>query len=393
MNRRQMRRFFRVLLCACTPVTVWAQDAGSVLIGGFELIPALDVQFVEDSNLYQSGDPQSDSLRIISPSLSASFDNGISGFSLGYRLTRADYSSYVDENYTDHLYETAFGWQLNEGHRLVIDGSLLQTHDARSPDAPSGQNASELDKYDDSAVDLQYDWGYDDARLGLTLAAAMSARDYTTNLSSTRERNRSQTELGGSLRFHLLERLTSRVDFNTALIDYEVDSAAGGSRDGSEAVYTLGFSWEMSSQLFMDIDLGVLDRDFDDVQRQGFSTSSWALDLNWSPLARSTVNLASSRATEEPSSGDSDVILRTSAGISWSHEWSRRLRSTLAYINSESDYRGSQREDNADDYAIRVNYQFRRWLDVGVNAQYLEQRSTEVDYDRTRLGLDMAITL
>nr|MBX2809206.1 outer membrane beta-barrel protein [Cellvibrionaceae bacterium] len=254
-------------------------------------------------------------------------------------------------------------------------------------------SAPELDKYEDTSVDARYDLGRESTRLRLHLNAEVMAREYTTNPSTTRIRDRSQTQLGGRLSLRMLDRLSSRVQLSSLAIDYDANNDPGGRRDSNETSYTLGFSWQISSQFDIDVDAGKLEREFDSPRRRGFSTSSWDVELNWSPLDRSAFGLLSSRSTEEPSSGNSDVIVRTRTGVSWSHEWSSRLRSSLAYSRGESEYKGSQREDDTDDYSMDVNYQFRRWLGFGLNAQYLEQRSTDVDYDRTQLGLNVLITL
>lgn len=380
-----------LVLISCVSLNAHAQDEGSFFIGGFELTPTLNLQRIDDSNVYQDDNEESSTLTLINPSVRAVFDTGTSGFTMGYSLFDASYSSLDDENYTDHLFDLSFGSIISDTQRFQIDSSLFKSHDARGPDAPSGRLSRDLDKYEESSTDASYNIGGDDSRIQLSLLGGTLSREYTSNRDTTRELDRKETSYGAEIGFYLANDVVGRLTTGVLKVDYDQDDS---NRDSEEQSNGVGLTWTPSSQTRVVADWSVLDRSFDTGDRDDISTSNWGLTFDWSPLSYSQFSFSSDTSIEETPNGIGDAILVTRHSASWSHDWNERFSTLLGYEYSESDYEGVRRKDEAHDYNLSLDYSSRRWLTMGLTGQYTSQDSNAIDdYDRTQLGFNLLITL
>jgi hypothetical protein len=352
-------------------------DASSIPVGPFDLTPSVELEYIDDDNITADAlSPISSKLTVVSPGFSLRFDDGLSGVSLNYLLQDASYSNNDngDNDYTDQFIDLAAGTIIAEIHRVEISAEFIESHDPRDS-SPSGNL---LDEYEDESLGLSYTLGLGDSPFSFRASIENFERRYQSNLSLTRPFDRDEEILSFDILYDLSADILLSLELSDTDIEYINDPDRDDpvfSRDGTEEFFGIGVDWDINEAIDLQLLVGETERDLSVGSRGGFSGSFWDASLEWSPLSYSTVTLDVSRYTDEDNTQQrSDFTVRRDTGITWVHYWFDNFATEISYSDQSVDYSSSPRKDDFDEYEIRLQYQFRRW--VGFDVFYRDAERT-----------------
>jgi uncharacterized protein (PEP-CTERM system associated) len=139
---------------------------------------------------------------------------------------------------------------------------------------------------------------------------------------------------------------------------------------------------------------GNVDKDFDGSTRASFSGTTWEAQVDWTPSEQTLVTVNSSHTPRETSTGG-NFIEAASTSVNWNQSWTSIVSTTISASFGADDYDGSSRSDDLTNYGISLDYQFRRWMTVGVTYENTDSNSNNdtFDYDRNIVGLTANISL
>lgn len=371
-----------------------AQQEGPAFIAAdpFLVYPGIDLGFGYDDNLYSSEiNKKSSSLLTISPWLRVEARPGPHRFDLSFGYTAGRYGGSGADNYEDYQLAASLHAILSQRTDLGMRLQHRHGHDPRgSTDRAFGDSP---DEYNDTGIDGTLGYGAAGARGRLEVSGGHTSRVYQTNRESTAANDHDTGILGGTLLWRVAPKTQVLLQGEGRSIDYDEPTST---LDSDETRYYLGARWDATARTSGSAKIGVLKKDFRSEERQDFSTSSWEVGVRWSPLTYSVFDLNTTRQTEE-STGLGDTIVSTRNLLTWTHSWSRRVRTQILAGWTHDDYRGEgvTREDDTGSLGLRAFYQFRRWLRFGAEYTYSDRDSSDsfFDYQRNTFSITLNATL
>ncbi|TRY32851.1 outer membrane beta-barrel protein [Aliiglaciecola sp. M165] len=399
----QIKRFAVATVAISMSTGVYSQEPGGIRLGGFQLIPAIEIGMEKDDNVTRSSTDQIESWkRTIAPEVILLNSFGANQFQVGYRIERGDYMSSEEDNYTDHFVSVQLDYELNSRHRTKSSLEYEDGHDARGTafSIGLGETLGTVDTYKALQGEVVYSYGAltSDGRIDVNLG--YRELDYDGEEEIFLVRDRSFITLGASF-FYRLGALTDLVieAYNTE-VSYDFTVDGGASFDSTNRGALLGIQWETTAATTSYFKVGYQEKSFDAQEREKFSGFDWSAGVVWQPLDRTTLTFATSNDTDE-TNGEGNFINRRSYSVTWQHDWLERLSTRLQYSTFDDIYEGSanSREDDLTIVRFTTEYEFRRWLSFELYYQYDERESESVNalidlqYDRNVFGLNARFTL
>lgn len=383
-----------------------------ITFGSVDIIPTLNLGAAYDDNIRSEGNStESDTLITINPAVRAQIDNGISGFSLDYSLTKGEYLSESDEDFLNQTYGASFGWNIVDTHTVNLSATLFDAHDPRSPDAPSGVSGrDELDEYEDTTYTFNYQYGDRSVLFGYSLTASLFDKEYKTNrqekvvdgqtFPSTALNDRETKRYDAQFNINVSEALQLNLLYGLSETRYVEDASV--TDDSDQQSYGVGVNWDISVVFGLNASYSEVERDLinDPTQDDATKSEQYSLGGSWSPYSYSQVTLDLSQVINEPSNTSTDqedFVEVQSIQLAWNHDWTDVFSTNMSYANAESDFVGSdsRRVDDSDTVNLGFDYQFRRWATLNFNVRQTSRDGTQASpkSDRTAAQLGVALTL
>ncbi len=231
-------------------------------------------------------------------------------------------------------------------------------------------------------------------------------RRYSNNLERTRFQERNTDNINTTLFYQILPNTSLLIEGGFARFSYQ-QGIVSGDLDSNQFSILGGLSWQATYQTEGYFKIGWNQKFFDAQQRDESAGISWAVGIDWKPLSYTKISFLTSQKLEEADGLGSDVNA-TSVELSWDHYWQDWFNTTVSLYYSNQDYTGSSindindvndnsRDRMDDNFGVELSadYEFRRWLSVGVDYSY-SVRSSSVsssDYERNIIGLHALFSL
>jgi len=394
---KQLRRhsLYIAMISAITVPTVSALQPAMVDMGPFKVVPQLTVNTGYDDNLFLTeGNEKESWVTVLNPSVQFIAEDGPNTYTLAYAAAKGIYHDSTDDNYLDHTFLAEANLEFNSRNALDVRANFVRGHEARGTGANQGNNAllnPKPVKYDDRNLDARYTYGAKDAKGRIELAAGYQNRHYVSFREQNAARDRSTRGAGATFYYRVAPKTQALFEVRRKDIDYDLTTSV---LDSTETTFLAGVTWEATAKTTGSVKIGQTDKDFDNSSVEGDEDIHWEVSLDWSPRTYSTVSLVTNKKPEE-TDGNGTYIDRTGYRLSWDHEWTSFVSSEIAIARLESDYVSSIREDEEDEFSIRLNYAMRRWLDVGLNYVYSDRDSnlTGLTFDKNTVYLTVDVAL
>ncbi|MCU7556119.1 outer membrane beta-barrel protein [Alteromonas sp. ASW11-19] len=386
-----------------TSSPVVAQEAGRIDMQGFDLIPSLSTDMLYIDNVTYASEESAHItswVGIISPQIKAVSGFGTNELEFVYRGERGEYFSSPADNYTDHFVHVAGNFEMDRRNRFTTKLGFEDGHDQRGRQFSSGfgNQLNQVDTYKKPGVSATYEFGSVSSPGRVELRAGYEELDYDNDSQAYLIRDRSYTKVGGQFFYRLAGRTHLVLDASHQQIDYDVAADPQSPLDNQEDRVLAGFTWESTAATTGFAKVGYKQKSFDAPGRESFEGIDWEAGLTWQPRTYSEIELATGADTRE-TNGEGDYIRSQDYRISWRHAWLTRFSTTMALAHEQNDYEGAEittaRNDDVTRAQLAADYQFRRWLQVGVFYEFSQRDSTRelVSFDRNVVGITTKVTL
>lgn len=371
----------------------WAgPQYASVQLGeGVLFTPALDVTLEYDDNIFRvDNNKKSSVVTRVEPSFEIEVQQERTRLGFSYAGNYGIFASSSDDNYDNHTGRIDFGLR---GARSDLDiyGAFVAGSDPRGtgPSDGLGDNVArniftKPTEYHEWQWGVAAHFGTRGTRSNLRLSYDGQDREYQNFRQFTQDRDRTRHNLGARLGYALTGKTQAVLDLRRSEIDYDLTPADGNRRlDSKEHRITAGLTWEATGRTSGTVLLGWKEKDFDSPTRDTSDGFTWELGLTWAPRPYSVFDIYTRNDFQETDNVGSAKDIST-AGINWTHRWSDRLRTTTGFEYAQEDYEDFVRKDDFYRFNFAFDYDFQRWLSLGLGVRIASRDSNvaAADYDR-----------
>ena len=373
-----------------------AGEPAKVKAGDVDITPTLEIGNEYNDNIYSADtDETSSNILVIKPAILAEYQSGDSLYSFNAELTDGSYSEESDEDYTDYLVGANADIAFNASNMLMLAASTSGNHEARGSGVTQGLEGlfDAPTEFDEDNVTADYKLGSAESTFGIQVGAGLKDIEYTNFEEFTAIRSYEKQDYGIIGTYNLSSDTNLSLEYNTAEIEYDVDQGLQ-SRDGDEDKILAGATWQATGNTAGTVQIGRVDREFDSASREDYDGTIWLAQVAWTPSDNTSVTVFSSQEPRETLQ-NGNLINGTNSGASWVQAWTESISTTVDASFGEDDYEGSTRADDTTNYGISLDYEFRRWLSVGLSYNYNETDSNfdAFDYDTNVYKLNFVLSL
>tara|TARA_R110002072_G_scaffold89232_4_gene199970 strand:+ start:100197 stop:101321 length:1125 start_codon:yes stop_codon:yes gene_type:complete len=366
--------------------------------GPFKVIPQITTKLSHNDNIFNQPDQEVSSQIIsLNPSVQFLAQKDANSYSLTYAGDYALYFDSGDDNYSDHNFNADAFLDLGTRNDVSLSAGLKKGHDNRGTGSSEGSAAltrGAPDEFDEVSTVVGWDFGAKDARFGASLSADYADIEYQNNRLETQFRDRS--DLGYKLRVSgkVQPKTSLFVEYGGSDVEYDTLPINGITLDSDQQQVSVGVEWQVTGKTSGSVKFGQTDKNFDAASRGDGTNSSWEAEVNWAPRTYANIYFTTTRGIRE-TNGTGSFIDARDYSVSWVHDWSSYLHTTVSASKGMDEYEGDPREDDRDDYSMRVGYDFRRWLSVDIGYSYQDRDSNDdtFDYDKSSIFLSMDLAL
>jgi len=366
-----------------------SEEGGRPLrFGNVNVFPMAELRWGHDDNITQAPDTKdqpalASDIWVLNAGLTADLEHKGDRYSLQYLGAYTRYTASSLDNIDSHTLRLQGANVLNVRNAVRWEAGLVDSFDPRgSTDATMAVQAPS--HYQTYRMGGTYAYGAEGAKGRIEADAFFSTKEYKNNRETMVTADVDSTELNGRFYWRVMPKTSAVFELRYADYDYV---AANAGLDSSGLQWLVGANWSATAATSGRFRIGHTSRRYD--SRADFSGSSWEGAVTWKPLTYSTFTFTTGRAISDTSSGPTgtvgDYVLGTTQGLSWTHEWRSNLRSEMSWNHTKSEYAGVGRLDKLDVYKAGLYYDFRRWMNAGVELNYSERRSSEPNYTFDRL--------
>lgn len=386
------------LILLVVPVNVMAIEPARVPLAGIAFVPTLTVSERYDNNI-RNAPSDNDNAFIsswvteISPRIILKAQDRLNIYQLSYGFSHDKVASSQQDSHTDHNAEALMHLDFDVHRRLDLYLKYIKRKNKEnSTNNARNETGNESRNYYAGA---RYSYGTDTSKGLIEFGSQYAWLRYDNNLNTgslTRERERNVFDIDATLLYRMTSKMQILAEFQYHDYDY---TSATSFLGGDSQVYRLGVKWDATAKITGEFRIGQEKRNFNLSSRPSASNPSWHLGVSWSPRTYSVVTLNSDSFIGEGSSTENH-IKSVSTTLSWKHAWSKYMSSMSSYSHHNRKYFGNtndEREDRINRFSFYLNYELRRWLDVGVYYKYTDNQSNDSDSEFSNEVLGVTVDL
>lgn len=373
-----------------------ASNSQGVKVGAFKLYPSIGIYQQRNDNIFaQANQAQTSSITQFKPSMEFRGQVDDNVYTIAYKGDYGRYDTSSDDDFDDHALTFDFNFG-NSRNRFDVDASYAKLHENRGDETSEGAAAYLLldpQEYDLKKFGGSWDFGSEGTTMGFMLSTNRSDIDYDTPaLGLLQDRSRDETGYSAKLYGRVAPKTRFFLEYATMDIEYSFGIALPVSLDSKEEVTSFGAEWDISGKTKGSVKIGETNKEFDAAILDDSDTSTWEIEVSWSPLTYSTLTLSSSKSPKE-TNGTGLFIAAKVHTINWKHEWTDSLSHTVSYSTGADSFIRSAREDDRDDRSIRLDYVYRHKFNIGVGYYRVERDSNAnvFDFDREVVFMDLNV--
>jgi hypothetical protein len=366
MNNSTPKKWLIATITSMTYFTsftaIAALKPAAVAIGELNLYPTVDISSSYNDNFrYRENNEESSWITSVNPNFVLEGEQRNAKYQLSYGLDQGIFHSSSADDYLDHDLSGAANFIGNSRNRVDLEAGYRKGHETRGRE--SGGSSSDTPKpleFDLQTLGAVYTFGRKEAKGRIKLRANYADKNYTNFKVITDSRDYSRTGVGSTFYYRMSGKMSALFELTGNKVEYD-DS----NKDNRNTKVFTGLSWDTTGKTTGEIKVGYAEKDFDDASLNDTDGSTWDAEVTWKPKSYSTFTLNFGQDFAE-SNGNNTFIDTDTYIIDWSHLWSDRLKSTLALETFIEQFSNSPRKETTSDFTIGLNYNSRRWLNLGV---------------------------
>lgn len=342
------------------------------------LYPAVTAGLVANDNILaaESGE-RSDTLYVLAPALIYRLPVGKHLLEIGYDGEYAAYDHYSTENYVDHNAAGELTLDLTPRLGIEAGAGYRWSHDRRGASGSQTLLSTEPDRWEESRLFGKLIYGRRTSRGQVAVAARSTGLRFTNNGQQGRDRD---TQALAATFFYNLGAVTSAsLELSRADVDYV---SASDHRDSTETRLLIGAQWEMTGLTTGKLQLGGVEKDFDNAQERDFSGFTLTAEVTWEPRPTDRIDITVSREPRESTRATASYYIANSAAVSWSSALTD-LVTFSASMEIQTDNYSDDREDDLITAGYGLIYDLTDRLDVAGSYTLRSRDSNQIglDYD------------
>lgn len=292
------------------------------------------------------------------------------------------------DNYVDAGAAVNASWLATRRGRLDLRAGFERSHD------PFGVNRTENAAVRDTDLDLWqvmqagvlFHYGAPEATLNTEVGLSALDRSYQTNQAATRYLDYQNTAFQYTVFYNFSPKTAALLDFVRTNVQFDEPFAATDTRSGDEYRVRTGVRWLATGKTSGDLRFGIFRREFDDggSDEQGFD---WQATARWAPRARTLIELAAERGSQESYRSDTRVNLTQSVAVNWKQYWGARTSSRVSLGRVTTDFVGIARKDTAYNVRLGLDYLLSPSLSATTTLESFNRTSNEPTSEFDRITL------
>lgn len=388
MSKKLHISLMALAVSAASSSALALEPASIRVADGIEFTPTLQISERYDDNIRAvETNEESSWVTQITPTFTLGAEGSKSAYQISYSAVSDIFHSNHKDNNTDHHLTADVGMEFDARNRLVLNAGYHEIEETASVDQDV-----ENDMYNTKNVGGVYTFGAQSARAQIDFGANYEELRYTNSGGLNADNERDTTALRTTFYYRVAPK--TRALLEGRYTDYDYVNPEGRLRNSDNTALLAGLTWEATAKTTGTAKFGREKKDFDDSSISEKSTGMWEVGATWKPRTYSSFSLNTRRGFDE-GEDNASTIETQSTTLSWDHSWAERLGSTVSYTRSDQDYQDVKREDTSDTFAVRLTYEMRRWLDIGLGYQYSENDSDadNESYERNIYTLSVTASL
>lgn len=339
--------------------------------GGVDIYPGISLVEKSNDNLFKTNTGTKSSLiTVVSPSVLMQAKSGANIYSLAYNADLARYAQSSADNYDDQNLSANAELAFSSRATLTLTPQLKLGHDDRG--STYSLPTDTPNRWDNTGLAGSFTYGSKESIGRIQLDADAYSIRYRNNREVTSVLDRDVSDIGGTFYYRTSPKIYALVQLTETRISY-LDPAA--TLSGKEQRILLGATWKATAQTSGSFKVGQLRKKFDSAARKDFSGTSWEGSVRWSPREFAYVDWISGRKSIE-TTGVGDFVLLTSNALNFGYDLSERTSLYLNVAKLVEDFAGSGRLDSTRIYALKAEYNLRKWLVLGAEYSHSAKTST-----------------
>lgn len=399
---RNLIRLVLLSLLACAVSSVRGQE--QALERGLEA--TVNSEFSYDDNiLRQKADEVGSRIWLFNPRIGYAFQTPGTDASVFYDFSNYKYLDSSADSYSSHTLNLNLDKQLSRSNKILVQGSVLSSAEARGVGFNEGSNAAELNAptdLDTQSVVANYQLGAEDARMRLVASAGKRSTDRNSPIITNDSRDFEEDLSGAQVMYRVGWRTDLVAEYRNRKISYpRTPIAADGSEqplDSTESQSLVGVDLRATAKTTGKLRVGTIKRDFkwqaaqwDDAPattqveepapalvQAPLDTDGdfyWELTAIWAPRSYSTFTLNSRVSTREALTVG-NFIRSQEYSLLWTHSWNSWVQTEMDLSMGTDTYVGSSRIDDRQAISVRMLYTFEEWLNLGLGIRHQKLDST-----------------
>jgi hypothetical protein len=388
MNNNTNKSMFLVSITYFSSFSVFALEPAVVAIGELNLYPIVDISSSYNDNfLYAENNEKSSWITRINPNFVLEGEQKNAKYQLSYGLNQGIFHSSSADDYLDHDLAAVVNFIGNSRNRVDLKAGYNKGHEARGQESGGSFSITPNPlEFDLKTLDAIYTYGGTKAKGRIKLQVNYTDKDFTNFESITESRDYSRTGAGSTFYYRISSKTSALFEVTGNKVDYDASN-----KDNTNTKVLTGLSWDTTGKTTGEVKVGWADKDFDDVSLEDTDGPTWDGEITWNPKSYSTVTVNVGQDFAE-SNGGSAFIDTDNLGVNWDHFWSDKLESTVALNTIVEEYSDSPRKDTTNNFTIGLNYDTKRWLNLGI-AYTLKDRDSNALLPRSYQSNEVTFTL
>ncbi len=362
-------QIFPVIFLLC----FFAQTSLASNNSGFQ--PKIDIQLQREDNVRRAPkqSKQSDSILILKMDLPLRWNFGKHKLDLTYKSEYAEYADQKVLNYNDHQLSSRL--LLDHSYRLNTEYELgyIREHDMPDDNNIVANRADKPSQWKEKYVQANLLYGTSSSPGEVITQLKYRQRDYTNNKQKFLNSNR--TSLSGTFHYRITPK--TRIPFELNIINYDYQNSTPITNPSStEYRYLTGISWDATVKSDGILQLGFLEKKYDNSRYNDISIFVLRLDAAWRPNTFTKLVFGVVRDVTESLQISSSAYIQNYLHTSVSHIITPRttLFFGTRYTISETDDFIAVKNTGFN-AQFKARHSLRRWLYVGISYRHIGRDS------------------
>jgi hypothetical protein len=353
--------FLLILLSA--PFSVLSQEPG--------FTPSLEINFLQDNNIYRTQEETSDTITTIAPQFVYNELYGKQTITAEYIGKYAFFADKSSLNYFNH--DLSVKALLDHGYSLSTEFSANYQYIIEEPGLINAPTIELTEFIQQSNTSLSAKVLY-----GGTQSKGQIVVDYmqrTLSFDNNGQQFRDQESDSVTGTFFYRAAPNTRILLEASAVNMAFKNNVNFDQSNEQKTYSVGIEWNATAVTSSVFKIGYLNADFANDSLADLSGLSYFLDTSWKPNTFTTFSIGASRVISESAEQFVGGFLTNTFNVGVDHEITRKTSLFVGYDYNEFEVNNQQFIQEAQNINVTLKYQSKSWLQLQLGYKEIKRES------------------